>query len=106
MFRLHSIRDGFNAFVAAGLVIATIVSLGASWKILAIFAGLGALAFLGMWLRSWLISATLTGIVISPLLTAVNGDAERDLFHAIAGALVGLIVGGILTVITTTKGEC
>jgi|GEM_PF-7070860 len=105
MFRLHSIRDGFNAFVAACLVIATIVSLGSSWSILAIWAGLAALAFLGMRLRSWLISTTLTGILLSPFLAGANGNAESDVVHLIAGGFVGLIVGSFFTMMPATQGR-
>jgi len=105
MSRLHSIRDGFNAFVAACLVIATIVSLGSSWVIPATWAGLASLAFLGMQLRSWLISATLTGILLSPFFAGVNGDSGSDVLHAIAGAFVGLIIGSFLTMMSATQGR-
>jgi hypothetical protein len=105
MTRLQTFRDAFNAFVAAVLVIATIVSLGSSWKLLAIAAGLAALALLGMYLRSWLISVTLTGILLSPFFGVVNGNSMTDVSNAIIGATVGSIVGGILTVITAQPTE-
>jgi hypothetical protein len=46
--QIQDLRDGFNSFVAAGLVIATIVSIGSSWQVVPISTGLAALALLGL----------------------------------------------------------